>query len=106
MTREVLDMLKRKISRHLRNEARLIREMQRAYEAGELSDDEVKELNKHMVRVARSLMKRHPEYSHTIVGTGIDIMLGVLDALLKVANGFEKVSKRMEYLERRVGVRE
>jgi len=84
VTREVLDRLKRKVSRHLRGEARLIQEMRRAYEAGELSDDEVKELNKHMVRVAGSLARKYPEYGAVTVGKGMEMMLRMLAALLRV----------------------
>jgi len=84
VTREVLERLKRQISRHLQNEARLIQEMRRAYEAGELSDDEVKELNKHIVRVAGRIIKKHPEYGVVMVGQGIEMMLRILAASLRV----------------------
>jgi len=84
MTEEVVVRLKRRISRHLRNEARLIQEMWRTYEAGELSDDEVKELNSHIVRVAGSLARKYPEYGAVTVGKGMEMMLRMLAALLRV----------------------
>jgi len=79
MTEEVVVRLKRRISRHLRNEASILEEMYSAYNAGLLTVGDINELGKHIEKVAERLAKKHPMFR---------ACLGILAKILEYAREY------------------